>query len=66
MMKFSPSNKILLMQVDELSVAPVNVLHIPPHSFATTLCGTVAVALAHRHRTLSPSVSAVGINHEYE
>jgi hypothetical protein len=51
------------MQLDTLSVAPGNVLHIPAHSSAITLLGTVAVALAHRQCTESPSVSAVGINH---
>lgn len=54
------------MQVDVLSVAPGKVLQIPAHSSAITFTGTLAVALAHRHFTESPSVSAVGINHEYE
>ena len=54
------------MQLDELRVAPGKVLHIPAHSSAITLVGTLAVELAHRHRTVSPSVSAVGMSHVYE
>ena len=57
---------VLLMQADVLSVAPGKVLQTPAHSSATTLFGTVAVRLAHRHRTVSPSVSAVGMSHVYE
>jgi len=51
------------MQFDVFKVEFGNVLHIPAHSSARLLFGTVAVEFAHRHRTVSPSVSAVGINH---
>ncbi|CAF5221293.1 unnamed protein product [Rotaria magnacalcarata] len=56
----------ILVQLSVASVAPGKVLQIPAHLSATTPIGTVAVALAPRHLTVSPPVSAVGINHVYE
>ena len=51
------------MQFDVFKREFGNVLHIPAHSSTITLLGTRAVAVAHRHRTISPSMSIVGINH---